>query len=390
MANRDFNKQQALEHGVKEVFAEFSVAHVAAEATLNVSTDIVLTSVATGYARNDSTFELVVNAAAANPTDTVLVAFTGTAEDIVCTVTPNDGTNNDTVAATSTLDLSTDIVLTSVALGAQRNTETFQLVVNAAAANTGDEVLVAFTGTAAAIVCTVTPNDGTNNAATPVDLSEDQLTELINTGAVAAFTGGGAGTLVLTDASSRRILQTATGGGAAPNALVAGDNQTVSFTGGVSVAVSLDEDELTELINTGLVAGKTITLTDGSSLRALQTAAGGAAANALTAADDQVVTFAGGEATATDNSVLGIASISQTDTGLYVITLDDAYNSIKAAHAIHKSSTAEDLSFQIKAEDVDVAKTVSIQALAGAVATDPADGTSILVKLELKNSSVED
>lgn len=119
-----------------------------------------------------------------------------------------DGNEIPAVAATATLDLTADIILTSVAAGAARNTNTFTLQVLAAAANPTNTVLAAFTGTAAAIILTITPNDGTNNTATPVNLTTAQIVELINTGAVAGKA------VTVTDASSRRILQTATGGGA--------------------------------------------------------------------------------------------------------------------------------------------------------------------------------
>lgn len=134
------------------------------------------------------------------------------------------------VAAVGTLDLTEDIVLTSVALGASRNTTTFETVVNAAAANDTDEVLVVFTGTAAAIVCTVTPNDGTNNSATPVDLTTEELVELINTGAVVGKN------VVITDASSLRELQTAIGGDT--TALAAGgegDEVEATFANGYNL-----------------------------------------------------------------------------------------------------------------------------------------------------------
>jgi len=131
------------------------------------------------------------------------------------------------VAATATLDLTSDIVLTSVALGTSRNTQTFTTQVLPAAANPGASVLVAFTGTAAAIVCTITPNNGTNNSATPVNLTTAQLRELINTGAVVGKT------VTITDTLGLRTLQTATGGGAL--AVVdagEGDGAVGTFSGG--------------------------------------------------------------------------------------------------------------------------------------------------------------
>ena len=92
------------------------------------------------------------------------------------------------VAATAVLDLTADITLTSVKKGAGRNTKTFTLQVAPAAANPTDTILAAFTGTESAIVCTITPNDGTNNGSVAVNLTTAQLRELISTGAVVGKT----------------------------------------------------------------------------------------------------------------------------------------------------------------------------------------------------------
>lgn len=138
-------------------------------------------------------------------------------------------------AAEAVLDLTADITLTSVEAGADRNTDTLTLQVLAAAANDDDEVLVAFTGTADAIVCTVTPNDGTNNSATPVDLTTAELAELINTGAVVGKN------VVVTDASSLRALQTAAGGDATALADAGeGDGALATFAGGADASDDLE------------------------------------------------------------------------------------------------------------------------------------------------------
>lgn len=135
------------------------------------------------------------------------------------------------VAATASLNLTTDIILTSVAVGAARNTNTFTLQVVAPAANPTDTVLAVFTGTAAAIVCTITPNDGTNNALTPVNLTTAELRELINTGVVIGKN------VTVTDASSLRNDQTATGGDATVLADAGeGDGVVATFSGGVTTA----------------------------------------------------------------------------------------------------------------------------------------------------------
>jgi hypothetical protein len=136
-------------------------------------------------------------------------------------------TANPALNATAVLTLTANITLSSVAIGSARNTDSFQLEVNPAAANPTDTILVDFTGTADAIICTVTPNDGTNNGATPVDLTTAELAELINTGAV---TGKN---VTITDVSSFRTLQTATGGDATVLADGGeGDSAGDNFAGG--------------------------------------------------------------------------------------------------------------------------------------------------------------
>ena len=126
------------------------------------------------------------------------------------------------VAAAATLDTTNNIILTSVAKGRARNTNTFKTVVNAPAANAGNAILVDFTGTAAAIVCTITPD-----ATGPVTLTTAELVELINTGAVVGKT------VTITDTSSFRDLQTATGGGDEDLADGGeGDDKTATFSGG--------------------------------------------------------------------------------------------------------------------------------------------------------------
>ncbi len=131
------------------------------------------------------------------------------------------------IQAVGTLNVTADIILTSVASGTARNTKTFTLQVVAPAANPTDTVLVGFTGTAAAIICTVTPNSGANNGAVAVALTTANLVELINTGLVAGKT------ITLTDLSSLRILQTATGGGATPLADSGeGDGVVATFADG--------------------------------------------------------------------------------------------------------------------------------------------------------------
>ena len=136
------------------------------------------------------------------------------------------------IQASASLATTSAIALTKAAGGAADNGYTFKTVVNAAAANPTNTVLVAFTGTAAAIVCTITPNDGTHNSATPVNLTTAQLVTLINNGSVA--------TVTLTDSGSLRPLQTATGGNTTVLAHAGnGDNVTATFSGGQNEAIKI-------------------------------------------------------------------------------------------------------------------------------------------------------
>ncbi len=189
------------------------------------------------------------------------------------------------VAATATLDLTNDITLTKVALAV--NTGTFKVVVNAAAANPLATVLAVFTGTAAAIICTITPNDGTNNSATAVDLTTAELRELITTGAVSGKT------VTITDVGSLRALQTAAGGGAAP--LVAageGDDVTATFANGVTASFALA------------------------------------------------------------SGIVGITSVTQTANSTYRITLQDNYASLLGINVVSLFATEVAHTFQLKAEAV--------------------------------------
>lgn len=85
---------------------------------------------------------------------------------------------------------------------------------------------------------------------------------------------------------------------------------------------------------------------------------------------------------------VGVASAAKSATGDYLITLQDSYNSLKFVEGVFLSSSAEDIRIQIKAQAVSTSKTVSIFTLTGASATNPASGTVLYVKFDLKNSSV--
>jgi len=83
-----------------------------------------------------------------------------------------------------------------------RDDETITLDIAPTAANPTDTILADFGGTVDDITITLTPNDGTNNGATPVDFTISDLDELVNTGAIAGKT------VTLTDTNSVRVLNT--------------------------------------------------------------------------------------------------------------------------------------------------------------------------------------
>lgn len=85
----------------------------------------------------------------------------------------------------------------------------------------------------------------------------------------------------------------------------------------------------------------------------------------------------------------GIASITRTSAGLYQLTLQDEYSSLKYFEAVLLDPDGEDINVQVKAEDVDGAKTIDFFTLTGASATDPSNGAKLLIKIEVKNTSVE-
>ncbi len=84
----------------------------------------------------------------------------------------------------------------------------------------------------------------------------------------------------------------------------------------------------------------------------------------------------------------GVASVSRTSAGLYVITLQDKYSKLMHARFDVTTPSAEDIHSNLVSESVASAKTVTFRTCAAATPADPASGDSVLVSLQLKNSSV--
>lgn len=103
----------------------------------------------------------------------------------------------------------------------------------------------------------------------------------------------------------------------------------------------------------------------------------------------RVAIGASGAPTLDVNDSVGIASITRDSAGVYDLVLDDQYNDLMHFNVIMLEATAEDLTFQIESESVaSSTKTIKFQCKAAAVETDPSDGSVLLIRVELKNSSI--
>jgi hypothetical protein len=95
-----------------------------------------------------------------------------------------------------------------------------------------------------------------------------------------------------------------------------------------------------------------------------------------------------GAPTLVSGSSYGMASITRNSAGDYTLVLQDNYVSLKFVEAIFLSSTAQDIRVQLKSETVSTTKQINFMTLTGASATDPSSGQVLLLKIEVKNTSV--
>lgn len=84
----------------------------------------------------------------------------------------------------------------------------------------------------------------------------------------------------------------------------------------------------------------------------------------------------------------GVASVSRTAAGDYTITLEDKYQALMHCSAQLVKAADEDLTIHVSSETVASTKTVLLTCLAATTATDPSSGSVLLVKLDLKNTTV--
>lgn len=90
----------------------------------------------------------------------------------------------------------------------------------------------------------------------------------------------------------------------------------------------------------------------------------------------------------TINKALGITSIARDAAGTYTIILDDKYTRLMSVSLSVVAAAAEDITLQVLDDSVSSTKSIQIATLAAGTETDPSDGSKLLIKIELKNSSV--
>ena len=84
---------------------------------------------------------------------------------------------------------------------------------------------------------------------------------------------------------------------------------------------------------------------------------------------------------------MGISSIVRNGAGDYTLTLDDKFVRLMHVNVQILAAAAEDITAQLVAEDVNGAKTIQFFTKAAAVETDPSNGSRLLIKIDLKNST---
>lgn len=116
------------------------------------------------------------------------------------------------------------------------------------------------------------------------------------------------------------------------------------------------------------------------------------ARTAAVSLDTNVVTLAQGTAIPAGASSItrgyGIASLTRDAQGQYTVTLENKYMRLSGVQAKLQNPTAQDLNFQLISEDVATGKTIRFRTMTGAVETDPAPGSKMLLRFDLKNSIV--
>ena len=86
---------------------------------------------------------------------------------------------------------------------------------------------------------------------------------------------------------------------------------------------------------------------------------------------------------------LGVTSVQRTGPGVYILTLEEKFQKLLGVRMSHQATALQDLSHQVTSDDVASAGTVEVTTLTGAAPTDPADPTTLMFKIDVKDTSVE-
>lgn len=95
-----------------------------------------------------------------------------------------------------------------------------------------------------------------------------------------------------------------------------------------------------------------------------------------------------GAPTLVSGASYGFSSVARTDAGEYTLTLQDKYVSLKFVEGIFLSETPEDIRLQLVSESVQTDREINFLTLTADTPTDPSSGQVLLLKVEVKNTSV--
>lgn len=103
----------------------------------------------------------------------------------------------------------------------------------------------------------------------------------------------------------------------------------------------------------------------------------------------KVAIGASGAPTLSAADSLGVASITRTSAGLYQLTLQDKYVSLKHMDVKIATPTAEDIVSNPVSETVSTTKLINFRCTTAGVATDPASGDTFYIAMQLKNTTAK-
>lgn len=86
---------------------------------------------------------------------------------------------------------------------------------------------------------------------------------------------------------------------------------------------------------------------------------------------------------------MGVKSVTLDAAGQYTVTLEDKYTELMSVSVMVESAAAQDIVVQMISHDVKSAKTIKLRTLKAAVETAPTDGSVLIIKIDVKNTSAK-